>query len=256
MEETINQEPNITNANPQKAKRKHKFLKFIIGLIIIIAAILLTVNFAFPGLITTRDLGVKYSSSDYDSAAAKLSTIKELLTNLPNMPDYNYGASKNIDISLNSSEITAFINTGNTVKYAVNNYQVLINPDGTIEMSGAVNVNFFLKEILSNKISKEQIVKEIPALVFLPSSVNLYMKFSGEIIANKSSAKIKDVAVQGITIPAEYINTNEAASTFTGGIDSFLAKNNSITGASIDSLTTKDGLVNLSAKIPNTIDAR
>lgn len=256
MDENINQEPDMVNTKPQKVKNKHRFLKFIIGLIITIAAILLTANFALPGLITARDLGVKYSSSDYDSAKAKLSTIKELLTNLPNISEYSYSTSKNIDISLNSSEITAFINTNNTVKYAVDNYQVLINPDGTIETSGAVNVDFFLKEILNNKISREQIAKEVPALVLLPSSVNLYMKFSGEIIANKSSASIKDVAAQGITIPTKYINTNEAISTLTNGIDSFLARNNPISGTSIDSLTTKDGLVNLSAKIPSIINAK
>ena len=256
MEENINQELDPVNTQPQKAKKKHRFLKFIIVLLITIAAILLTANFALPGLITTRDLGVKYTSSDYDSAKAKLSTIKELLTNLPNISEYKYGTSKNIDVSLNSSEITAFINTNNTVKYAADNCQVLINPDGTIETSGSINVDFFLKEILNNKVSREQIVKEVPALVLLPSSVNLYMKLSGEIIANKSSASIKDVAVQGITIPNKYINTNEAISTFTSGIDSFLAKNNSISGTSIDNLTAKDGLVHLSAKIPSIINAK
>jgi len=256
MEENIDQEPNITDVKPQKAKCKHKLLKFIIGLVIVITAVLLTANFALPGLITPRDLGVKYSSSDHDSAVAKLSTVKELLTNLSTISEYNYGTAKNIDISLNSAEITAFINTGNTVKYAVNNYQVLVNPDGTIETSGSVNVDFFLREILNNKVSREQIVKEVPALAVLPSNVNLYMKFSGEIISNKSSAAIKDVAVQGITIPAKYINTDEAVSTFTNGIDSFLARNNPISGTSIDSLTTKDGLVNLKAKIPSMVNAR
>ncbi|MEI6229046.1 MAG: hypothetical protein WCP11_03440 [Candidatus Saccharibacteria bacterium] len=256
MEENTNQEPETANIKPQKAKRKHKLLKFIVGLVIVITAILLTANFALPGLITAKDLGVKYSSSDYDSAAAKLSTIKELLTNLSNISGYSYGVPKNIDVSLNSSEITAFINTNNMVKYAANNYQVLVNPDGTIETSGAVNVDFFLREILNNKISREQIVKGIPALALLPSSVNLYMKFSGEVIANKSSAAIKDVAVQGITIPTKYVNTTEAVSTFTSGIDSFLAKNNPISGTSIDSLTTKDGLVNLKAKIPSMVNTR
>lgn len=256
MEEEIKQEPDTVNAKPQKAKRKRKLLKFIIGLIIVIAATTITANFALPGFITAKDLGVRYSSSDYDSAAAKLSTVKELLTNLSNLSGYNYGTTKNIDITLNSAEITAFINTGNTVKYAVNNYQVLINPDGTIETSGSVNVDFFLREILNNKVSREQIVKEIPALALLPSNVNLYMKFNGEITANKSSASIKDVAVQGITIPTKYVNTNEATSTFTNGIDSFLAKNNPISGTSIDSLTTKDGLVNLRAKVPSIVNAR
>ena len=62
MEENTNQEPDIVSIKPKKAKRKHKFLKFIIGLIIVVAATALTANFALPGLITPRDLGVKYLS--------------------------------------------------------------------------------------------------------------------------------------------------------------------------------------------------
>ncbi len=249
---------NETLINPDviKHKKKHRFLKFLLGLVLFIAIVIFSLNMALPGLITTRDLGVKYSAADYDSALSKLTGIKELLASIPNSANSTYGATKELNVTLNSAEITAFINTNNPVNYLTNNCQVLINNDGTIETSASVNVAYFLSEILDNKISKDQITKEIPALGMIPTNVNLYMKFTGEIVDNKSDIALQNVAVQGITIPNEYINADDAVSTLTSGIDSFIAKNNAITGTSIDSLKASDGKVNLLGKFPSNITTK
>lgn len=238
-----------------KPKKRHRFIKFLISFVIIIAIAVLSLNHFVPGLLTTKDLGVKYSNEDYESAVSKLSTIRELLPSLSTQNDttYNYGETKDIDIRLTSAEITAFLNTDKSTEFAAKNCQVSINNDNTIEASGAINVDYFLSEILNGKISREQIVKEIPALGILPSYVNLYIDFSGSIIDNQSSASINSVAVQGITIPNEFVNSKEATDVFTTGINTFLSKNNEITGSSIDTLIAENNEVVLKGKFPSSV---
>lgn len=252
MEETsISEQSELLK--PLKPKKRHRILKFIIGFLIFIAIGLFALNIAFPGLITTRDLGVKYTTADYESATKKLATIKDILVNLQNIEGAEYGQTKDINISLTSAEITAFVNTNNPISYAANNFQVMINKNNEIEATGSVNVQFFLTEMLDNKVSKEQILEEMPVLSAIPANVNLYIKFNGEIISNKSSMQIKEVSVQGIPVPTEYVNTQDAVSTLTSGIDSFLSKNNVVTGSSIDSLKLNEDKVSLIGKFPSTV---
>lgn len=233
----------------------HKLIRFLIIFVLIIIVGIISLNYFVPGLLTTRNLGVKYSTEDYESAVAKLSTIKDLLPTLSTQTEatYTFGMPAVFDIKLTSAEITAFLNTDKSTEFAAKNCQVLINEDNTIEASGAINVDYFLSEILNNKISRDQIVKEIPALGILPDSVNLYVDFSGSIINNQSSALINSVAVQGITIPSEFINSKEAIDTLTSGVNAFIAKNNNVTGSSIDKLAAEGGSVVLIGKFPTSV---
>ncbi len=237
-------------------KKKHKLIKTLGIVLIVMTIIVLVLGFLFPGLLWTKDLGIKYTDADYQSVLAKLDYIKDAIPTGDSRDDYayTYGKTTNIETEFTSAEITAFINTDRPSYYAVKNVQVRINSDGTIDASGIVNVDYFLSEVLSGKFSREQIVKEIPALGFLPGSVNLALNFDGGIINNKASGSINSAEVQGIPIPTEYVNSDEAISTVTGGLNDMLTKNSSKSGSVFEKLAVENEKIVLKGQFPSSLN--
>lgn len=255
-EETIDSAAETETKTATKApKKKHRLLKTLGAIVIIIAVITVSLGFFFPGLLWTKDLGVRYSEADYKSIMAKLDYIKDAVPTGESKDGYvyTYGKTTNISTEFTSAEITAFVNTGRPDYFAVKNVQVRINKDGTVDASGIVNVDYFLSEVLSGKFSREQIAKEIPALGFLPSSVNLALNIDGGIANNKASGSINSAEVQGIPIPTEYVNSDEAVSTVTGGLNNMLSKNNSKSGSVFEKLAIENEKVVLTGKFPSSL---
>lgn len=253
-EETIEIEKD-TDAEVKSPKKKHQLLKTLGIIAVVITIIILSLGFIFPGLLWTKDLGVRYTESDYKSFMTKLNYIKDAAPtgNSKENYVYTYGKTKNISTEFTSAEITAFINTGRPSYFAVKNVQVRINKDGTVDASGIVNVDYFLGEVLTGKFSREQIVKEIPALGFLPGNVNMALNINGGIANNKASGSINSAEVQGIPIPTEYINSDEAVSTVTGGLNNILSKNSSESGSVFEKLAVENESLVLKGKFASSL---
>jgi len=122
-----------------------------------------------------------------------------------------------------------------------------------VDASGIVNVDYFLNEVLTGKFSRDQIAKEIPALGLLPGNVNLALNIDGGINNNKASGSINSAEVQGIPIPTEYVNSDEAVTTVTGGLNNMLSKNSSKSGSVFEKLAVENESLVLKGKFPSSL---
>lgn len=253
-EPTVDNET-IIDDKPKKPKKKHKFLKKLAIFVGIVAILILALGLIFPGLLWTKDLGVSYTKQDYDSFLKKVQYIKDSAPTGSSRDEYKYvyGKTSAVNTEFTSSELTAFANYNRPSYFAVKNVQIRINKDGTIEASGIVNVDYVLNEILGGKFSREQIVKEIPALGILPSNVNLYLNVGGSVISNSASLSLNAVAVQGIPIPDTYVKSSEGVSTVTNGINNLISKSKANTGSSIEKLAMENEKIVLQGKFPTSL---
>lgn len=237
-------------------KKKRNWFKGLLIFILVVIIIVIILGFLFPGLLWVKDLGVRYSKADYDNIMNKLNYIKDAtpIGDDANQYQYIYGDVKDVDIEFTSEEITAFFNEGRPSYYAIKNVQIKLNDDGSVEAVGSANVDYFLTNILSGKYSKAEIEKQMPALGILPSNVNLYLKFSGSVNNNISNINIASVSVQGIPIPSNILDTNEATSTVTDGLNNLIKDYNNKSGSSFDKIAVENKKVIFKGKIPTSLE--
>lgn len=251
----MEEEKNVKVVEVKKKKKGKGLIKFLIFLLVL-GGIVLSLGYIFPGLLWVKNLGVNYSSSDYNSIMEKLNYIKDTAPTGDNEDDYTYkyGELTEVNVEFTSEELTAFFNENRPSYYALKNVQIKINDDGSIEAVATANVDYFLNEVLDGEYSKEEINSHIPALGILPDNVNLYIKMSGSVTNNKSNISIDKVSVQGVTIPSVYINSNAAVNTINIAGDSIMSKYNEKTGSSFDSITISNNKINFKGSIPSSLE--
>lgn len=237
-------------------KIKKKILK---GFLITISMIVVTVvglGFAFPGLIWTRSLGVTYTQTDYNSIMDKLNYTKDDAPTGDSKDLYNYiyGPANSVDTEFTSEELTAFFNDNRPSYYPLKNVQVKINDDGTIELSAAANVDYFLNDVLGGKYTRAQIENEIPTIGILPDNVNIYVKFTGSVTQNISYINVKALTVQGVAISESYFSTATAANLISTGVNDFITKSNTETGSSYESIYVENGVIKFKGSIPSSLE--
>lgn len=240
----------------EKPKKKKSGLKKFLVFIVIVVIIVIALGFLFPGLLWSRNLNISYTKADYDSMINKLQYLKDFTPAGESADEYTYqyGELKNIHTDFTSAEITSFVNENRPSYYPLKNVQVKINTDGTIEAVGSANVDYFLTNVLSGKYSKEQIKDYLPALGMLPDNVNLYIKFTGSVINDKSNVSLQSASVQGVPIPSNIINSNEAVSVVTGGLDTIIASYKEKSGASFDKIAVEDGNLEFQGDVPSSLE--
>lgn len=237
-------------------KKEYKYIKVLAITLSILVVVVIALGFMFPGLVWTKSLGVHYTQTDYNSIMNKLNYSKDAAPTGDSKDLYNYvyGEPTNIDIELTSEEITAFFNENRPSYYPIKNFQIRINMDGSIEIACSANVNFFLNDVLGGKYTREQIQNEIPALGLLPDNVNVYINFTGSIANNISNIYINSATVQGVDIPSKYINSNEAITNITKGVNDFITKVNTETGSNFESMTVGNGLIKFKGSVPSSLE--
>lgn len=172
-------------------KTKNTFFKKLLLFIIITAVILLFLNSIMPGLIWTKNLGIKYSSKDYNRALEKFSQEES--------------------VELSSEELTALFN--NKINFCeTKNIQIKVNENDTLEISSNSNLDCIINKVSNGVYSKEDIFSFVPGLSYLPSNINFYIILSGYVIDNKVYLDLKSVFAQGIEIPYSIVNSTEAKS--------------------------------------------
>lgn len=238
-----------------KARGKRALLRGLLIFLVIVSVIVLSLGVAFPGLLWSRNLGVKYSQADYESVMNKLNYTKDetLSTGETGQYEYVYSEVSNIDVELTSGELTAFFNEGRPSNFPLKNVQIKINDDNTIEATVTTNVDYALKEFLGNRYTREQIKQEIAGLDILPENVNLYLKFNGFIINNLSNINLILATVQGIYVPDEYVKSSEVKDAIAEGLNQIMNKFNNESGASFDSVTIEGSRVLFKGKLPATL---
>lgn len=237
-------------------KIKKSLLKGFLITVSVLVLVVVGLGFTFPGLIWTRSLGVTYTQTDYNSIMDKLNYTKDDAPTGDSKDLYNYiyGPANSVDTEFTSEELTAFFNENRPSYYPLKNVQVKINDDGTIEVSAAANVDYFLNDVLGGKYTREQIENEIPTLGILPDNVNIYVKFTGSVTQNISYINVKVLTVQGVAISESYFSTTTAANLISTGVNEFITKSNTETGSSYESIYVENGVVKFKGSIPSSLE--
>ncbi|MFA5868607.1 MAG: hypothetical protein WC941_02785 [Candidatus Bathyarchaeia archaeon] len=178
------------------------------------------------------DLGVKYTAADAATATDKFGTLM-------NSPD---GAT----VTLTDSELTAFIND-KTAKSDIplENTQIRVNPDGTIEMSG--NINMTRLQALANSADVDASAKSLIGTV--TSLVKTDPSFSGKaqfsVVDGKLVASMEDVKIGNFGL------SSDQAAAMDGMIESTLEDIMRNSGLSFSELQASAGSLTIgTAKAP------
>ncbi|MFZ2152447.1 MAG: hypothetical protein WAV41_00115 [Microgenomates group bacterium] len=191
-----------------------------------------------------RDLGVTFTESDRAAAYAANGVESIAITSSPDNPrGIKYEGQKDIQVSFTSEQITALNNSVKWVNYPVSHVQIKINPDGTGEASGILDI----RKILS-WVSFTHPVKEIEAKVdeyHIGLNPAFYLKGRVTVTDNRVSLTPQTIEVGRITIPQNIVAENISP------VEKFVdARLSAVPNLKIRSLNLDGGKVNLDATVP------
>lgn len=247
----------VQQPHPKKKKKGKGCLIALISVVVVIALIIGALFLFLPGFLRASDLKVKHTESDYLSALDKLGYSKDESPDSGAGSDYSiqYGATHPLDTTLTSEEITAFLSFNRPPYYAMKNVQVKFNPDGTIEASGKLDLEYMLAEILRGKYSKDDIFGRFPMIKLLPNNLNFYLDFEGDVIENKTeNIMVHSVKIQGISLPGSIVKSDDAINFIEDFTDEYIERMNSKSGIYFEHLGNEDGELTFIGIMPDSVE--
>lgn len=209
--------------------------------IVVIGAAAAAMAIFLPGFFGPKFLDVEISQKAYESAVAKLENVSGAAPAAGKAGDAGGREPlKAINTSLTSEELTSYINYGSPDSYGMKQMQIRINKDDTLEISGAVDTDYLLEDVLEGGYDREDIKKAMPMLGLLPKSVNIYSRIGFEITNGQTSnLTVNDIQVMGVGVPEDIY---EEAKTGIGYIlGDFIKELEQKTGADYNSVRIRDG---------------
>lgn len=224
-----------------------KFITGFIFVLIVIVVIIPVIIFKYFISGGPRDLGVKYTPADYTETHQKIGTEVVTASTSASIKDsLLFSGKKETKVSLNSSEITAYLNADKYIYAPLTNVQIKINPDGTGEASGILNIkNFITYASLTTPTADVQ--KAIDRF-HLNANLPFYAKGTLVVINNQVNFNISQLEIGRIPVPQNYVSENQAALN-----DYATKKLNSIPNLQVRSLTLTDAKANLDATVPQKV---
>lgn len=217
-----------------------KIVLFLIALLIVVPVLLFQYFFNSG----PRDLGVKYTEADRATAYANNGVESLVITPAPNdTKGIKYEGKKDIKTSFTSAEITALNNSVKWINYPVSNVQIKINPDGTGEASGVLDVKKILKWIaFTHPVAEIESKVNEYKIGFNPS---FYLKGGVTVVNNKVTLTPQTIEVGRITIPENLVAQNK------NNVQNFIEDRiNYVPNFYVKSLNLDGGKVNLDATVP------
>jgi len=159
----------------EKSKGKRKKWPYILLGVAGVIILFLGLIGILPGTNRPRDLDVKYSNDDYVDAQSKIEpSLDNLGSIIPNIGIDDLG-NLNYNVTFSEAEVSALINEADS-SMPVNDIQVRINEDGSLEASGMMDIGNI--------------------------SLPVYLKGGGEIVSNNANFSIEDFRVGSLPVPA------------------------------------------------------
>ncbi|MFA6007250.1 MAG: hypothetical protein WC784_01215 [Candidatus Shapirobacteria bacterium] len=225
-------------------------MKFITGFIlaiVIIAVIVPVFVFLYFFSGSPRDLGVKYTPADYTQIHQEIGTEVVAATSSASIKDsIQFSGQKEIKISLNSAEITAYFNADKYINNPLSQVQIKINPDGTGEASGILNLQKFVT-FVSLTTSTDEVQKAIDKF-HINANPPFYAKGTVTVVNNQVNFNFSQLEIGRIPVPENYVSEN------LGAVNNYATKTlNSIPNLQVRSLTLSDSKVNLDATVPEKV---
>jgi len=229
--------------------------KFLIGLVIVLAIIVLvvlTLLGLIPGLSPLlgagqKDLGIKITKEDSVAAINKVGIeIISLPKETDPKDDYRLEGKKDVDIVMDSKEVTAHSNNRPWKNLPAKNIQVKINSDGSAEASGILIVAKALPYAMALGYSEEQI-KETMAKYKIPAvEVPFYIKATGGVINNNVTANASSIKIGAVNIPSGIVA--QASSEAESFLENLIQKHSE--SVNIENVSLSDGKVNFKGQLP------
>ncbi len=180
------------------------------SLSIVLIIVLILGYFGFvPGLSnimganTPKDLGVTYTQEDIDSVNAKLGvTYTELPPGTPDSQSLVMSNYQPTSGDFTDNELTALFNDHSELwgNYPMSDIQVKINDDGTVEMSGVIEMGH-LKGFADSKGYDEETRSEIrPYLQYITTNPAIYVKGNLNIVNGVVSSDVETFQIGRLTI--------------------------------------------------------
>jgi nitrate reductase NapE component len=204
----------------KKIKKSHRKLKVfgIIILSIFILVILVIGWFGFiPGLSDLmgankpRDLGVKYTTADYESYKKKAAASFLDISSAPDKPGAPgekllfEGPVTTDNLQLTQEEITATVNEIGWVWMPISNAQIRISQN-TVEVSGNLNLKYmneFVDFIGGVGYSKSDVATAVSWAQKFTSHPPIYLKASASVQDDQLSLDVKDISVGRLGVPVD-----------------------------------------------------
>ena len=217
----------VPASSPEKKKsRKWPYVLLIIFVLLVLGAGMtgfVPVVSDILGTNAPRDLGVKVTQADYDSALA--ATGFKLDSSAGYGPDTHitYSGQKAVSVGLTDAQLSALIDFDHATQYPVRNAQVKIHADGTLEAAAYIKVDSYKGYSVNNAV---------------------YVKGSFDVLPG-GQIKLHPAEVQVGRAPVPLVESGVAAAE--QEVNSKIA---SIPGLSIQSITYEEGKVNFKGTIP------
>jgi len=207
-------QPAYAGTPPYAPVKKKKHIGLWITIAILLSIIVLIGWFVNSLLFSPKNLGVKYTQADYDSAIEKTGIqttfdgmsgdeldqyIDSLNGQKLNIDDYNWEFTdyQQKSFTLTPSEASALLNGIAPAFWWFDNVQVNVLPDGTMEGSSTLDVKSIMNDLYSD------VADQIP--ISLPQKVNIYSRGAISITDNKLTCDPQTFNIGPIALPEEYM---------------------------------------------------
>jgi hypothetical protein len=200
-----------------------------------------------------RDLGVKYTATDLKSMMAK-NGVQDVVLPDTNVPEQSlmFSGSRTYKNTFTQEELTARMNDYGKVKYnAVSDMQLRINDDGTVEMSGKLDLNNAAACAAAFRMPKADFQELEPYLdkaKILNSKPAFYVKGTVKVVNNQIDMDVDKAEVGKVPLPMDKIPMDyvvRKSETIIGNIP----------GLDIKNLEFKDGKMSFDGSVPAKVSA-
>jgi hypothetical protein len=192
-----------------------------------------------------RDLGVKFTNSDYDSSIKKLGLV--INTNLTDTTPLNsYDVNKKTvakTTTLNSAELTALANklADSWIYFPLDNIQIRINSDGSVEILSTLILNRFEGFASAMKMPDSTLNIIRPIIAMIQTNPSFYIKGSIAINNGVAQSTLSQVQIGNINVSSSDLKTVQTY------LDLFLEKQH------LTNVTFGNEVVNIEGNIPTAL---
>jgi hypothetical protein len=194
------------------------------------------------------DLGVKYTAADLASAQAKSGVVKkELPAGTAVSSSLGYSGKNDVKASFTSEELSAWANSDHWKYFALDDVQIKLNDDGTVESSGRIKTAMLDDYINSVHVNDPDALAVIDKLKLMHNPT-YYAKGTMSVKNNVVSLDYDELKVGVFDVPKDLDSRAEDLSTrlLQNNVRSFPG----LDVLNVKSLTLDDGKMNFDGTLP------
>jgi hypothetical protein len=231
---------------------KKKTLYFVGGIILGIAVVIFIAAYIFIG--SPKDLGVKYSKADLESANKKLG-VQFLELNGVSDPkeSLKMTGKKEVNTVLTGPELTALMNyrSDSWKYYPASDVQMKVNDDGSVELSGRLNSNLFVQYSEATDMPEKYRSFIADKIKLSPIKPAFYIKGAGEISNGKvATGEITSAKIGAISLPVDWFKNNDDF--VKGFVEDRILK----AGITAQSVRIEGGALSFKGSVPESVAAQ